>query len=882
MNSPVVFALVVAVLLAAGVLLLWRGRVGRRRIQARAGELKQRADAIAAAADEAFTEYDSDGRLRFATPALAQIAGRSIDSLAAAPFLDYIHPDDRADLVQALTDGGGLVSASYRVLLPDNTIRHIVARWLPRRDAAGRVDGWTAAERDVTSIRQAEEDARHDAALFSAILDVQQAVAAVGLDSDAIRRVMVQRGRELTGADGASIEVVDGDGFRAIAGDGTVVPRVSLDASLSGLALRTGQPQRTDDAAVDTRVDRAACMPFGLRSLLVVPIGQLQESIGVLKVVAGPAGAFGERDARALGLLSSLASTLLGHAAAYEGRQRRLEERTRALQDSEQRFKQLVDAAQEGIWVLDERGVTTYVNQRLLELLGQSDGAMLGRPLLEFVDPTARGAAQQVFAQPNAAAGRLDLRFWRKQGGEVWTIVSTSPILDRRGAFVGTVALVTDITDRKRAEERLQRSAERLRALNDLDQAILSAQSPAEVGRAAVARLRRLVPSHRATVMLFDFQRGEAEFLAGLADGSPIPVGRLPLSRFSATETLRRGAVRYLEDLGSIESLPPFLQQLASDGIRSVLSVPLLVEGEVIGELNLGRAEPASFEPEHRDIAVEIAMPLAVALQHTRLREELTRRTAELERRVAERREALGELTSEFDTVIGALAHDVRGPLRHLDGFTELLLDEHGPDLPSGARHYAERVRDGARELGGIIDQLLRLVRVGRQDLVRRPTELNELVQDVLNELEPALEGRAIGWELEELPVVNCDPALVGLALHHLLDNAVKFTRHTRDACIRVRPLLTDGQAGIAVEDNGAGFRMSHAGALFEPFQRLHPAEEYEGLGIGLAMVKRIAQKHGGRVWAQAEPGHGAVISMTLGAPPIMARQPVEPADSIW
>ena len=198
----------------------------------------------------------------------------------------------------------------------------------------------------------------------------------------------------------------------------------------------------------------------------------------------------------------------LEHAAAYEARQSRLEERTQSLQESEQRFKQLVDAAQEGIWVADDHGVITYVNQRMAELLGYQNGALLGRQVYDFFDATARADALRSLSRPQRR--RREPRLPLPQAGRHRGLGTGlgQPDPGRDGAVVGTVGLLTDITERKQTEDRLRRSAERLAMLHDLDQAILAARSPAEIGRAALGRVRRMVPCHRCSIVLFDFPRG--------------------------------------------------------------------------------------------------------------------------------------------------------------------------------------------------------------------------------------------------------------------------------------------------------------------------------------------------------------------------------------
>jgi signal transduction histidine kinase len=425
--------------------------------------------------------------------------------------------------------------------------------------------------------------------------------------------------------------------------------------------------------------------------------------------------------------------------------------------------------------------------------------------------------------------------------------------------------MVTDITERKRTEEQLRRSADRLAMLHDMDQAIVAAQSPAEIGRAALGRMRRMVPCERCSVVLFDFRAQEAQMIAGFAAGTQLQPAALALSDLASRETLQSGAIRYVEDLAAATDLPPANRQLVADGIRTLLAVPLLVESEAIGEITLASSKPSAFTVEHRDIALEVATPIAIAIQHAKLREELARQTAELERRVAERSAAVRAATAELETVLYSVSHDLRAPLRQLLGFSRLLLDESGSQLDSSAQHYAQWIYEAADRLARLVDDLVNLSRIGRQDLLRREVNLTPLVEDIVGQFRDASDGRNIDWKIEELPTVEGDPGLLKVALTNLLSNAVKFTRPREHATIRIRPVEHEDQVGLAVEDNGIGFKMAHAGKLFGVFQRLHRADEFEGNGAGLAVVQRIVHKHGGRVWAEAEPDKGATFFMTLG-----------------
>ena len=703
-------------LVLLGLLVGWLVEARRRRRAQRAERTAvTQLRTITASMREGVVAYDMDLRLTLANPAFERLTGYPLEDLQDQEFLEYIHPDDRPAILaewQRLAQGGSLLDQEYRVVTRGGPVRWCASTWEPLRDQQGRQIGYLGTEFDITERKLAEEEMRLDTELFQAVIEVQQAVAAAGVDSATVMRVIAERSMGLTSASGVVIELLEGEELAPVLQLGVESPRLRVSESLSGMAARTGELQRSDDILIDPRIGHQAYSAQGIRSILAVPLRHDQRILGILKVLSPRAAAFSDRDAKALRLLGGLVGASLEHAAVFEARQTRLEDRTRALQESEQRFKQVVDVAQEGIWVADERDVITYVNRRMSEFLGYQNGALIGRQVYDFLDATARAGAQRALGRPAAGGNSLDLRFRRQDGTELWGLVSASPITGRGGALVGSVGMVTDITERKRTEERLRRSAERLAVLRDLDQAVLAARSPAEIGRAALGRIRRMVPCHRCSVVLFDFPRGQVQLLAGYTAGVPMPAGSIPMERLSPGDVLRRGAVRVIDDLAAVESPAPLLRQLRDEGVRSVLSVPLLVDNEAIGEVNLASNAVRGFTGEHRDIAVEVAAPLAIAIQQARLRDELSRQAGDLERRVAERSAALRAVTAELETMIYAVSHDLREPLRHICGFSQLLLDDAGPVLDPAVQHYASRIRDGANRLAGLVDDLVSLGRV--------------------------------------------------------------------------------------------------------------------------------------------------------------------------
>lgn len=235
-----------------------------------------------------------------------------------------------------------------------------------------------------------------------------------------------------------------------------------------------------------------------------------------------------------------------------------------------------------------------------------------------------------------------------------------------------------------------------------------------------------------------------------------------------------------------------------------------------------------------------------------------------LGRRVKQRTAELEEMNRELEAFSYSVSHDLRAPLRHLDGFSRILQQTYGPQLPGDAQHYLERIRGAAVHMSELVEDLLQLARVGRQPTRRELQPLRALVDEARQDVEAECAERDIHWEISALPELEVDPGLFRLVFTNLFSNAVKFTRGRQIATIEVGSFEGNGMSVVFVRDNGAGFDPRHADKLFGVFQRLHRQDEFEGTGIGLATVHRIVQKHGGRVWAESELNQGACFYFSV------------------
>lgn len=244
--------------------------------------------------------------------------------------------------------------------------------------------------------------------------------------------------------------------------------------------------------------------------------------------------------------------------------------------------------------------------------------------------------------------------------------------------------------------------------------------------------------------------------------------------------------------------------------------------------------------------------------------EKIRRLNEELEERILERTAALQASNKELEAFAYSVSHDLRAPLRHIEGFADMLSKQIASILDEKSRHQLDNIATAAQQMDSLIDHLLAFSRMDRADIQRTQIALKALVKEVLHQLELQTAGRTIHWKFGQLPVVYADPAMLRQVLFNLISNAVKFTFNRKEACIEIGGQITESETVVFVRDNGVGFNMKYVGKLFGVFQRLHSKEEFEGTGIGLAIVRRLVQRHGGRTWADGALNSGASFYFTL------------------
>ncbi len=357
----------------------------------------------------------------------------------------------------------------------------------------------------------------------------------------------------------------------------------------------------------------------------------------------------------------------------------------------------------------------------------------------------------------------------------------------------------------------------------------------------------------------------------------PISAAADPVS-----DAARAGEPLFFATRASYDRRYPDPTSLCSNAnVQAVAALPLVTHGEMLGVIGLSWPQPRRFRAEERAFLHSIANHCALAVEcarfydstqqesaeRKRAEETVQRLHAELELRVSTRTSELQAAVQELEAFSYSVSHDLRAPLRAIDGFSRILMQSYAAELPETAQHYLHRVRDNAQNMGRLIDELLSFSRLNRQALNRQTVAPDDLVRQALEELNAEVMRHPVDFRIAELPACHADVVLLRQVFVNLLSNALKFTRRRDPAIVEVGGRCDSGERVYFVKDNGVGFDMRYVDKLFGVFQRLHRMEDYEGTGVGLALVQRIIHRHGGRVWAEGAIDRGATFYFTLPEP---------------
>ncbi|MFO1423838.1 MAG: PAS domain S-box protein [Candidatus Competibacteraceae bacterium] len=502
-----------------------------------------------------------------------------------------------------------------------------------------------------------------------------------------------------------------------------------------------------------------------------------------------------------------------------------------ALRENALRYQLLVDSLPQIIWQKDANSVYLACNQAYAQALGMTPSALIGKTDFDFY-PTAlaekyRADDQRIMA--DRVIESLDER-WVTDGEQRYIHTTKVPVVDEVGKIQGTIGIAEDITERKQREEELYAS-------NQINRVTFE-QAPIGIAHVSL-------------------------------DGCWLRVNDrfCEIVGYSCEELIERTfqSITYPDDLDA--DLDHVRQLLAGEHQTYAMDKRYIRKdgSPVWVRLSVSLVREADGKPRHfislvEDISTAKQLQEEREQYQQRLEHEVRVRTAELNRRTSE----LESANQDLESFSYSVSHDLRSPLRAIDGFIAILAEEQAERLDDEGKRMFGIVAENARKMGSLIDDILAFSRAGRMAVDLAETDMRALVDRVWADLTELGEGRAIEFRVGELPPAACDPRAIRQVWQNLLANALKFTRGRDPAVIEVDARSEGNFIRYSVQDNGVGFSNEYVGKLFVLFQRLHGMDEFEGTGVGLAIVKRFVQKHGGEVHAEGVPDQGARFSFTL------------------
>lgn len=691
-------------------------------------------------------------------------------------------------------------------------------------------------------------------------------------DGDDAIRAFEESIAQSLGATGAWIGLLDpGQSSARLLLHGGAVS-VPIENTLIGHAIAEQQAVLTTNVERDAPALAERLPDLGSSAVVIAPLGSAKKPLGVVVAYASRVPLFADSDLAFARLLANHVAVIVeNRILAIEGARTRARAESLAAVEAERRqlFGMLEQAPAIVCHYRGPEHVVAFANQAYVRLM--PGDSILGKSARDtrsaFHNEDSFAVLDRVFATGEAVvATEQRLAIEGSVSGAVTEAYFSSfyqPTHDLDGRVDGVLLYGFDVTDEVTARHAVERAADRISRLQGITASLSERRSPREVARVIVDEVVAALNATGAAVVRLAADNQNLDVLWTSEYASAPPSLGPALERWRSFPLDRptpfRDAIRdrvpvFLESREERASrYPETVPEQDAFNLNASASLPLLEGERAIGVLYLNFGQSRRFLPEERSFLLAVAHHCAQALERARLDE--AERTARVATEVANR---------ELEAFSYSVAHDLRAPLRAMDGFSRILLEEYAAELSPEGQHYAQLIQANAQQMGRLIDDLLEFSRLGRKPVRKQSVDLAELVRQVLVEVEPESRGRPIEVNVGSLPSVVADPALLKQMFANLLANAFKFTRRREGARIEVGCGEDGGETVYWVRDNGVGFDMRYVDKLFHVFQRLHREEEYEGTGVGLAIVQRVIHRHGGRIWAEAEIDRGATFYFTL------------------
>jgi PAS domain S-box-containing protein len=573
--------------------------------------------------------------------------------------------------------------------------------------------------------------------------------------------------------------------------------------------------------------------------------------------------------------MDCVATNLLEHPAvrAIAVNYRDITERKQAkeaLRGSEERFQTMANSMPQLAWIAQADGFIFWYNQRWYEYTGTTPQQMEGWGWQSVHDPAVLPKVMVNWTGAIASGQPFEMEFpLRGTDGQFRTFLTrVQPLKDLEGRVVQWFGTNTDVETLKQAEAAIRESEEYFHFLNDLAEATRPLADPAQIMAVMARMLGEHLGASRCAYADVEEDGEQFTILHDYTDGCASTVGDYKLSLFGprAVATLHRGQTLIIRNVET-ELLPgEGADMFNAIGIQAIITCPLVKEGGLRAMMAVHQTMPRDWKPGEIVMVQDVVERCWATIARRTAEEKIRRLNVELEQRVVERTAQLEAANKELEAFSYSVSHDLRAPLRSIDGFSRILLKDFAAKLDDDGQDSFRRIRAATQRMAQLIDDLLELSRVTRAELRREQVDLSAMARAVFEELQRREPGRSVELVLAERVVAVGDSRLLRVVMDNLLGNAWKFTSKRTYARIQFGAVQQDGQTNYFVRDDGAGFDETYAEKLFGTFQRLHSATDFPGTGVGLATVQRIVRRHGGRVWADGKVNHGATFHFNLGA----------------
>jgi len=789
-------------------------------------------------------------------------------------FLSYVHPEDRnfvnKSIMQAV-HGGTEYDIEFRTLLPDGNIRWLASKGVVFFNSSGEPARMPGIVIDITKRKQAEVALEVHAHQRELIAELSQMALAGTSLSTLIHSCVILVAQYLKVEYCKVLQLLpDGKEFLLQAGFGWqpgLVGKATVSAGIhsqAGYTLISEEPVIVDDLCTETRF----CGPellieHQVVSGMSVVIPGKRQPFGILGVHTTKQRTFTPDEIYFLQAIANLLATAIERQQADE-----------QLRQSEERFQIVTRATNDVIWDWDLLTNQVWWNQAVEILFGYS---------LETIDTDVSWWVENIHPdeQQRIVTATWDLinsgeKFWSNEyrfrcsdGSYAYILDRAYIVHDHTGKPIRMIGAMMDITERKRVQAQLQWQNLRSQLFSDITLKIRQSLQIDEILQTSVTEVQKLLHADRVLILRLRSNGAFITLKEAVVPGLPMAVGlqiNEPAFGETCLQKYRQGEISAMSDVNQeLANISPIhIQLLREFGIQANLSVPIFRQNQLWGLLVAHQcSHPRQWTDWEIELLQQLANQIGIALAQSRILEAETHQRQELSRS-----------NEELQQFAFIASHDLQEPLRKIKTFSERLITTCGDSLTEQGHDYLERMQSAVLRMQTLIDDLLRLSRVTTRAQPFVLANLGKITQEVLSDLEVRIQQTGATIEVGYLPTIKADPLQMRQLMQNLIGNALKFQRPRVPPVIKIYSQHLNNQSDkvtvsselcqIIVEDNGIGFDQKYCDRIFNIFQRLHGRQEYDGTGIGLAICRKIAERHHGSITAESQLGAGAKFIVIL------------------